>query len=182
MAAVLGLEIEPVEQACQQARAAGSGVWIANDNCPGQIVISGHEAGLDHVSPLLQDAGARKVVRLAVSIAAHSPLMEAAQERFNLALAEARIEAPRVGIIGNVHASELNHPDDIRADLAAQLTSRVRWTESVERMLAAGLDTYIEMGPGNVLTGLLRRIDRSAVGYNLDEPASFDHFSEAGAA
>jgi [acyl-carrier-protein] S-malonyltransferase len=182
MAAVLGLGIEPVEQACRLASLAGNGVWIANDNCPGQVVISGHEAGLDYVSPLLQEAGARKVVRLAVSIAAHSPLMEAAQARFNLALAEARIEAPRVSIIGNVHASELSHPDDIRADLSAQLSSRVRWTESVERMLAAGLDTFIEMGPGNVLTGLLRRINRSAVGYNLDEPASFAAISEAGAA
>jgi len=182
MAAVLGLDLDQVEQACQQASAAGDGVWIANDNCPGQIVISGHELGLDLVSSLLKEVGARKVIRLAVSIAAHSPLMEAAQSRFDFALASASIRTPQITVIGNVQATELIHPDDIRADLAAQLTSRVRWNESIERMITAGVDTYIEMGPGSVLSGLVRRINREATSYNLDEPANFDAFPEAGAA
>jgi [acyl-carrier-protein] S-malonyltransferase len=182
MAAVLGLELEQVEGACRQAAAAGAGVWIANDNCPGQIVISGYEDGLDQVTPLLQEAGARKVIRLAVSIAAHSPLMEAAQSRFNQALEEARIETPQMTVIGNVNASELTHPDDIRADLAAQLTSRVRWTGSIERMIAAGVNSFLEMGPGNVLCGLLRRIDREAACHNLDDPVSFESLSLAGTA
>lgn len=182
MAAVLGLEISQVEHACEQASTAGAGVWIANDNCPGQIVISGDESGLDRVSPLLKEAGARKVIRLAVSIAAHSPLMEAAQSRFDLALASADIEPAEIPLIGNVQASELTLPNAIRADLAAQLTSRVRWAESIERMVAAGVDTFIEMGPGTVLSGLIRRIHRQAATYSINEPAMFDAFAEAGPA
>jgi [acyl-carrier-protein] S-malonyltransferase len=171
---VLGLDLQTVEQACVQAsKQAEGGVWVANDNCPGQIVISGHEAVLEMVEPLLNDAGARKVVRLAVSIAAHSPLMQPAQTQLNKALASVVIKDPVIQVIGNVSAAPLPDQDAIIEDLQSQLTSSVRWTESVQCMLAAGVDTFIEIGSGSVLTGLLKRIERSATGIAIDAPESW---------
>lgn len=174
MAAVLGLDSQQVEDACEEARAVGEGgIWVANDNCPGQIVISGDDAGLDRATRLLEEAGARKVIRLAVSIAAHSPYMQAAQDRLGKALQEASIEDPEIPVIGNVSAAPLSTAAEVRADLQAQLTANVRWTESVQHMLEQGVHSFVELGSGEVLTGLVRRIDRSAERYNLDSPASF---------
>ncbi|MEJ2011857.1 MAG: ACP S-malonyltransferase [Anaerolineales bacterium] len=175
MSAVLGLTAEQVEAACAAAtNDVTGGVWVANDNCPGQIVISGDDDALELAAEYLREAGARRVLRLAVSIAAHSPLMQPAQARFGPALDAAEIKKPGKPVVGNVRAHEMNEVDQIRSDLKAQLTSRVRWTESIQSMIAAGVETFIEMGPGNVLTGLLRRIDSRALGYNLDDPASFE--------
>lgn len=174
MVAVLGLDIEPVEEACAQAsdQVAG-GVWVANDNCPGQVVVSGHDEALEIVAGLLKEAGARKVVRLAVSIAAHSPLMQTAQQRLNEALESVTIEDPHVQVIGNVNAQPLRDREEVIQDLQSQLTSRVRWTESIQAMLSQGIETFIEFGSGNVLTGLLKRIDRSAKGIAIDSPESW---------
>jgi [acyl-carrier-protein] S-malonyltransferase len=175
MIAVLGIDIETVEQACRQASdKVPGGVWVANDNCPGQVVISGHDDALEIVAGLLKDAGARKVVRLAVSIAAHSPLMQPAQQRFNEALESVTLEHPHIQVIGNVSARSLSDRDAIIRDLQSQLTSRVRWTESIQTMLDQGIDTFIEIGSGNVLTGLLKRIDRSAKGIAIDNPESWE--------
>lgn len=174
MAAVLGLDADQVQAACEQARADGAGgVWVANDNCPGQIVISGDDAGLERATPLLEQAGARKVVRLAVSIAAHSPYMNAAQDQLRQALRAATISDPQIPVIGNVSAGPLTSAEEVRADLDAQLTANVRWTESVQHMLEHGVDTFVELGSGEVLSGLVRRIDRSAQRHSLDTPASF---------
>jgi [acyl-carrier-protein] S-malonyltransferase len=174
MAAILGLDLQAVEEVCERAsNQAEGGIWIANDNCPGQVVISGHEEVLEIAEGMLKDAGARKVVRLAVSIAAHSPLMEAAQARLNKALESVAIQNPQVQVIGNVSASPLSTQDAVIADLQSQLTSRVRWTESVQCMLAAGIETFIEIGSGTVLTGLLKRIDRNATGIAIDTPDSW---------
>jgi [acyl-carrier-protein] S-malonyltransferase len=171
MAAVLGLEVEAVEAACRQAsESTGAVVQVANDNCPGQVVISGAEAGLAAAVPLLEQAGARKVVRLAVSIAAHSALMQAAQEEFQRALDAADLFAPRLPVWGNVSAAPLRTREQIQADLAAQLTSRVRWTETIRGLVTAGITHFIELGPGDVLTGLLRRIERSATGIPVGDP------------
>lgn len=173
MGAVLGLPIETVEHACEKASASvAGGVWVANDNCPGQVVISGDDDALEAVSPMLQEAGARRVLRLAVSIAAHSPLMDPAQERFNHAVEETPFRDPIVNIVGNVNASPLKQLDDITIDLKAQLTSRVRWTESIVNMGEAGIDTFFEIGSGSVLIGLLRRILPDAQGFALDTPES----------
>lgn len=175
MAAVLGLDAQDVEHVCEQARADGpGGVWVANDNCPGQIVISGGERGLDRATHLLEEAGARRVVRLAVSIAAHSPFMQAAQERLQNAIEGLEIADPEIPVIGNVSAAPLVTAVDVRADLEAQLTANVRWTESMQYILQHGVNTFVELGSGEVLTGLLRRIDRSAKRYNLDAPSSFE--------
>jgi [acyl-carrier-protein] S-malonyltransferase len=174
MAAVLGLDVEVVEAVCREAASAGGAiVQVANDNCPGQVVISGDETGLSAALAGLETRGARKLVRLAVSIAAHSALMGAAEEDFRRALDAAAWSDPQVVIWGNVSASPLRTRGEIRADLAAQLTSRVRWTESVRGMTASGITHFIELGPGAVLTGLLRRIDRTATGLALGDPESF---------
>jgi [acyl-carrier-protein] S-malonyltransferase len=172
MAAVLGLDVEAVDQACQEARRESGGVvQVANDNCPGQVVISGDEGSLEVASRKVTDRGARKVVRLAVSIAAHSALMKPAQERFNQALADASFARPVIPIVGNVSGSALRSAEEIQADLAAQLTSRVRWTESIRHLIADGINTFVELGTGNVLSGLVRRIDRSVTSLSVGEPA-----------
>jgi [acyl-carrier-protein] S-malonyltransferase len=173
MAAVLGLDLDQVEAACQQASAAAEGgVWLANDNCPGQVVISGSNEALTRATELLQTAGARKVVRLAVSIAAHSPFMQAAQADFQGALDAVELRDPAIEVIGNVNAAPLTTAEAVRADLSAQLTANVRWTESIRAMLAAGVTDFVELGSGEVLTGLVKRIDRAAGRHNLDSPDS----------
>ncbi len=179
MVAVIGMELPKVEEACRWISSRGEGsVWVANDNCPGQVVISGDQIALASVSKRLVKDGARKVVRLAVSIASHSPIMKFAQEHFNQVLQTTPILNPRIQTIGNVSAEPLISASLVRGDLSAQLTSRVRWTESIQAMIDTGITTYLEMGPGNVLTGLLKRIDRSITGLALNTPASFISLAE----
>ncbi len=174
MAAVLGLDAAEVEAVCRQAAADISGiVQVANDNCPGQVVISGEESALARAIEALKARGARRVVRLAVSIASHSPLMQAAQARFGRALEAAPIAEPLVPIVGNVGARLLRTAAEVRADLQAQLTSRVRWTESIQAMTSAGVDTFLELGTGTVLTGLVRRIAPDAAAHSLDSVETF---------
>ncbi len=177
MAAILGLSIEEVQGVCQAASREGEQVQIANDNCPGQVVVSGAGGALRRMVPLAQEAGARKVVPLAVSIAAHSYLMEHAQQGFNEAVNAAPLADPAIPIVGNVSAVAMKRAAEIEADLKAQLTSSVRWTESVAFMLAQGVDTFIEFGPGDVLTGLIKRIDRSTRRFQLGSPQDLDALS-----
>ncbi len=160
MAAIIGLDIPTLEAICEQASAPGDTVQIANDNCPGQVVISGNEAALERALEAARQAGARRAIRLAVSIAAHSRLMESAQREFSRAVEAAPLQAPRLPIVGNVTARPLETPEDVRADLQAQLTSRVRWTESIRYLLEQGADAFIEIGSGEVLLGLVKRINR----------------------
>lgn len=177
MAAILGLDTPLVSQVCSQVTSElEGGVWVANDNCPGQVVISGDEIALQEASRRLTEAGARKVVRLAVSIAAHSPYMKAAQVRFREALSQARISDPEVAIYGNVEAMPLPNAESVLADLDAQLTSNVRWTETIEHMISDGINTFVELGSGDVLLGLVRRIDRTVSRIHLDSPASIQAF------
>lgn len=174
MAAIMGLDIPTLDGICAQASTPQEVVQVANDNCPGQVVISGAGPALARAMELAQSAGARKVVRLAVSIAAHSPLMANAQADFNAAVDEAGLVDPRVPLIGNVTASPLQTTAQVRADLQAQLTSRVRWTESVQTMIGQGVTTFIELGSGSVLTGLLKRIDRQVSGLAAGKPEDLD--------
>ena len=174
MAAVLGLTIEEVEKACEQSTSeVKGGVWVANDNCPGQIVISGDIDALTNVMERLPDLGARKVIRLSVSIPAHSPRMIPAQEQFNRALSLTPFKEPQIATIGNGNALPLSTVEDVVEDLGGQLRVRVRWTESIRYMIGAGVETFIEVGSGKVLTGLLKRIDRNVAGLALDTPESF---------
>jgi [acyl-carrier-protein] S-malonyltransferase len=174
MAAVFGLEVNAVAESCAQASTdSGAVVQVANDNCPGQVVISGDLPALDRAIGILTAGGARKIVRLAVSVGAHSPLMQPAQDRLSRAVDAAGISDPHLPIIGNVQASRLTSASAIRLDLRAQLTSRVRWAESVRAMCEAGVTTFAELGAGNVLCGLIRRIDRAAVTLAIDAPETF---------
>lgn len=174
MAAIIGLDIGDIESICSAASSAEEIVQVANDNCPGQVVISGASEALDHAMRLAKEAGARRVVRLAVSIAAHSPLMGHAQTRFNQAVDAVAFTDPSIPIIGNVTAQPLNSVGDIRSDLQAQLNSRVRWTESIQYMRAQGVTTFLELGNNSVLSGLLKRIDRKAVGLSIADPEDLD--------
>lgn len=174
MAAVLGADIPTLERICAEASGPGEVVQVANDNCPGQVVISGAKAALERATLLAQQAGIRKVRPLAVSIAAHSPLMRHAQEDFNRAVDQAGILDPQIPLVGNVTALPLSTAAEIRGDLQAQLTSRVRWVESIQEMAARGIDTFIELGSGAVLTGLIKRIDEQVRGLAIGSPADFD--------
>jgi [acyl-carrier-protein] S-malonyltransferase len=169
MAAVLGLDAARIREICAEASQKTNGVLIlANDNCPGQSVISGDEATLEIGSKLLSEAGAKRVLKLAVSIAAHSPLMQSAADDFRSTLANTAFLVCSMPVYGNVQAAPLGDANDIREELDLQLTHSVRWTESVQSMIASGITTFVECGPKDVLTGLLKRIDRSAVGYALN--------------
>jgi [acyl-carrier-protein] S-malonyltransferase len=171
MAAVLNLDAAIAGEVCREAaHATGEVVVVANDNCPGQIVISGGVAGLERAMALARERGARRAVRLAVSIAAHSPLMKSVAEEFARAVQQAPIVEARIPLVGNTNAAPLTAAGDIQAELSAQLTSPVRWTESVQRMQALGASSFIEMGPKDVLAGLIRRILPEAAALSLGTP------------
>lgn len=158
MAAVMGLDIPQLESICSQASTTDEIVQVANDNCPGQVVISGAAEALNRALPLLEQAGARRVTRLAVSIPAHSPYMAHSQQNFNQAVASSNIKSPTIPIIGNVTAQPLLTAEDIMTDLQNQLTHRVRWTESIRFLSAQGVTEFYEIGNGSVLSGLNKRI------------------------
>jgi [acyl-carrier-protein] S-malonyltransferase len=174
MAAVLGADLATLERLCAEASTPDEVVQVANDNCPGQVVISGAKAALERLIQLAPQAGVRKIRSLAVSIAAHSPLMAHAQEGFNQAVEQAPMRDPAVALVGNVSALPLTTAGEIRADLCLQLDSRVRWTESIQEMSRRGVTTFLELGSGSVLTGLLKRIDETLTGIALCNPADFE--------
>jgi [acyl-carrier-protein] S-malonyltransferase len=176
MAAVMGLDIPQIELLCSQATIASEIVQVANDNCPGQVVISGSNAALDRVQPLLEQAGAKRVIRLAISIAAHSPFMAAVGDDFYKAVTLTPIKAPLIPLIGNVTATPLVDANTIRDDLHKQLTHRVRWTESIQVLVSEGITEFIEIGNGSVLHGLIKRIDRNVTATTLGNPAEFKRF------
>ena len=177
MAAILGLDIETLEEICSAASTDSEIVQIANDNCPGQVVISGASEPLERAMNSAKEAGARRAVRLAVSIAAHSPLMIHAQEGFNQAVDSVQFSDPAIPIIGNVSAKPLTNVEEIRDDLQAQLNSRVRWTETIQLLLSRGVSTFIEIGNNAVLAGLLKRIDRKAQVISIGSPDDFEKLS-----
>ncbi len=175
MAAVLGLPAEQVGELCSAvSRVHGGTVVLANDNCPGQAVVSGEKPAVDQLVERAAAAGARRAVKLAVSVAAHSPLMASAADDFARAVNDTPFTAPRIPVYGNVAALPLAGPGEIRHELAQQLTRTVRWTETMQNMIDAGAQTFIEVGAGNVLTGLLRRIDRSKARINLNSTEALD--------
>jgi [acyl-carrier-protein] S-malonyltransferase len=171
MAAILNLAEPALEEVCREAAAETGGiVSVANDNCPGQVVISGEAAALERAMALALQRGARRAVRLAVSIGSHSPLMRAAAAEFGAAVEAAPWSDPDVPVISNVDARPLRTAAALRADVITQLVSPVRWVESVRAMQALGADTFIEFGSKDVLTGLLRRIDPQAHGFAVGAP------------
>ena len=161
MAAMIGLKPEQVEGICRRASEEAGVVVAANFNSPEQIVISGTVAGVHRAMELARENGTKRVVELVVSGAFHSPLMASATEELAGAIQRTEFLPPTCPIYSNVTAAPTVDPDEIRANLVSQLTSPVRWVESVRNMIAAGHREFLEVGPGKVLSGLLRRIDRS---------------------
>lgn len=170
MAAILGVDIPTLDQICVESSTAEEIVQVANDNCPGQVVISGHKPALERAMAAAKAAGARRAMPLAVSIAAHSPLMDTIQADWNAAVDVCAMETPIIPVVGNVHAKPLLTADELRADIKAQMQSRVRWTESVQLMLTNGINTFVEAGTGEVLLGLIKRIDASTGRFPLGAP------------
>jgi [acyl-carrier-protein] S-malonyltransferase len=168
MAAILGLDAPIVAEVCAEASGLTGGVvQVANDNCPGQVVISGDLSALEKAIELAKSRGAKRPRTLPVSIASHSPLMQSAVAEFTRAVEAVPFISPIPPVVGNVRAQPLLDPNDLRAELPAQLVSPVRWTESVRYMLAQGVTTFVELGAKDVLTGLLKRIDPNATGLTL---------------
>lgn len=158
MAAVLNFPEEKVEEIC--ASIEGEIVVAANYNCPGQLVISGTISGIEKACELLLDAGAKRALRLPVGGAFHSPLMEPARTELAAAIAETPINAPVCPIYQNVSTKAETSPDVIKQNLIAQLTAPVKWTQSVQNMIAGGATNFIEVGPGKVLQGLVGKINK----------------------
>ena len=159
MAAILGLDDAVVEQACADIDGV---VVAANYNCPGQLVISGADEAVDAACARLKEAGARRALRLPVGGAFHSPLMEDARAELEQAIAEVELHTPVCPIYQNVDAQPQTDPEKIKANLIAQLTAPVRWTQIVRNMLADGVTEFTELGPGNVLQGLIKKVDAEA--------------------
>ena len=159
MAAVLGLEDSVVEKVCKGTPGV---VVAANYNCPGQLVISGERAAITAACEALTEAGARRALVLPVGGAFHSPLMESAQETLAAAIAATNFKSPRIPIYQNVSTQGETDPENIQKNLIAQLTAAVKWTQSVRNMHADGAIDFTEIGPGKVLQGLIKKIDREA--------------------
>lgn len=155
MAAVLGLADEAVEMVCAEIEGV---VVAANYNCPGQLVISGEKGAVEKACAKAKEAGARRALPLPVGGAFHSPLMEPAREELAEAIAAANFQTPRCPIYQNVDAAPHTDPEEIKQNLIAQLTAPVRWTQTVQQMVADGCSHFTELGPGTVLQGLIRKI------------------------
>ncbi|MHA1571046.1 MAG: ACP S-malonyltransferase [Alphaproteobacteria bacterium] len=159
MAAVVGLDEATIESCCLEASAGEDVVVPANYNSPGQVVVSGSLPALDRAADLLTQRGAKRVIRLAVSGAFHSPLMAPAKERLAAELKRTPISVARFPVVANAIAEPLSDPEAIRSALVRQMTSPVRWRQCVSRLIAQGTEQWVEVAPGKVLAGLMRRID-----------------------
>jgi len=161
MAAILGLDDAQLIKLCAQASSDSAQVWAANLNCPGQVVVSGHAAAVTKVTALAKEAGAKRAVVLDVSVPSHTPLMEPAATAMGEYLAGIHLRSPDRPVWCNASASMVTEAAAVRRALVEQLTAPVQWSASVQAMAAAGVAQAVEMGPGKVLAGLVRRIDRS---------------------
>lgn len=163
MAAVLGMDGPSIEKVLE----GREGVWIANYNCPGQIVITGYKTPVEEASKALQEAGAKRVLPLNVSGPFHSPLMQPAGEGLKEIFAGMKMSPLKIPYVTNVTAEYVDDIAQTEELLIRQVSSSVRWQQSVEKMIAAGVDTFVEIGPGRTLNGFLRKIDRQVKGYNI---------------
>ncbi len=176
MAAVIGMDAEPLEQVCAESREAGI-VQCANFNSPGQIVISGSVAGVQKAMELAKTKGARMVKELVVSGAFHSPLMQSAGKAVEAKLNAITIHDAAVPVYANVSAKATRSAVDVKKLLVEQITAPVKWQDSVVHMIADGATKFYEIGPGNVLQGLIKRIDKNAAGECIGKTAELDKFT-----
>lgn len=160
MAAIIRVDRDALEEICRQASGAGEmdTVRVANDNAPGQVVISGSSDAVDRAMALAQAQGARRVIPLAVSIASHSPLMQQAAVGLRQAVSRTRIQRAQIPIVANTTAQPISDPAEIADELVAQITTPVRWVDSIQYIAAQGVTTFVEIGPKDVLKGLIGRI------------------------
>ncbi|MEW6661270.1 MAG: ACP S-malonyltransferase [Bacillota bacterium] len=173
MAAVMGLAFEEIEKICNEAANEGI-VAPANYNSPGQLVIAGDMAALHLAIHLAKQAGAKRVILLPVSGPFHSPLMEPAGKKLAEVLAGIPLAKTRKKVVANVTADFVETPEEVRAALVRQVSSPVRWEESVLKMVAHGVDTFVEIGPGTVLSGLIKKIDKNVRVLNIQDLASLE--------
>ena len=167
MAAVIALEDDKVEEICDQVTRGGDVVVAANYNCPGQIVISGTIEGIAKACEKMKEAGAKRALPLNVGGAFHSPLMNPAKLELEAAIEATKFNTPKCPIYQNVDALPHTSPEEIKANLVAQLTASVRWTQTVKNMLTDGADDFTECGPGAVLQGLIKKIDKTANAHGI---------------
>jgi [acyl-carrier-protein] S-malonyltransferase len=175
MAALLGIEPDTARQACDESRADGAGlVSVANYNGGGQIVISGELAAVQRAGEIAREKGAKRVIPLAVSGGFHSPLMVTAGDALFEPLSRASLRKPSVPIVSNVSADYVEMPDDVVGGLTMQVSRSVRWEESMQRLLSDGVDTFIELGSGDVLSGLMKRMNKSVRVASVQDPDSLE--------
>lgn len=180
MAAVLGLDDQVIIDSCAQVtQETGKGVWAANFNTPGQVVISGSAEGVAKASELLGAAGARRVVPLAVSAPSHCPLMQSAADRLQQALLEIKVNDAQIPVYSNAFAKPETKAQEIIKALVLQLTGPVRWVETVQEMKKDGAEVLVETGPNKVLSGMLRRIDKTLLSANVFDLESLNKTLDA---
>jgi [acyl-carrier-protein] S-malonyltransferase len=179
MAVILQLDDEVVAGLCAQASEEAAAVQVTNYNSPGQVVISGYEAGVDRAIELAKAAGARRANKLDISIAAHSSLMAVVSDEFEAAVKQVSISAPAMPIIANNSAQPLTEPAAIRREMVEQLTSPLYWTNSIRYMIEQGVIRFIEIGPKEVLAGLNKRIDRGVPTITVTKPDDLQQLKEA---
>ncbi len=171
MTAVLGLAGEMIESVCQGVPGP---VWVANYNCPGQVVITGMEEAVKEAESKLKEAGARRCLPLKVSGPFHSPLLQPAAEKLKGVLNEISVGQIQAPYVTNVTGDYVEDSSQVKGLLAKQVASSVRWQQGVEAMAAQGVDTFIEIGPGKTLSGFLRKIDKSLKGYHIETPQDLE--------
>ncbi|HIV15029.1 MAG TPA: ACP S-malonyltransferase [Candidatus Avisuccinivibrio pullicola] len=174
MAAILGLEDEVIVKICAEESQGEDAVWAANFNTPGQVVISGAKAAVERANARFTEEGAKRVVPLAVSAPSHCPLMQSAADRLKAALAEIEVKDAVLPVYCNALAAPIVRKDDIIDALYKQLVGPVRWVESVKAMQKDGIELLVEAGPGKVLSGMTRRIDRALGSANVSDAATLD--------
>jgi len=170
MAAVLGLEDDQIVQICRDASAQGGVVEAVNFNSPGQVVIAGTVAAVDRAIELCKAAGSKRAMPLPVSAPFHTSLMRPAGDKLREAMADIEVKAPSIPVVHNVHAQTESDPQRIKALLIEQIYSPVKWVGCVQHMVAQGIATTVECGPGRVLSGLNKRIDKALNGFGIDDP------------
>lgn len=175
MAAFLGLELSVVEDIVNEA-AAGEICVVANDNCPGQIVVSGTRKGVARATEIAKEQGAKRIIELPVSVPSHSSLMQPAALTMQKTLATMTINSATIPVITNVTAMPISHPLNIQEFLVTQLTQRVRWRESIENLVKLGVTTFVEIGAGKVLAGLVKRIAPEASVFSINTPYDMEDF------
>jgi [acyl-carrier-protein] S-malonyltransferase len=179
MTALIGAEIEQAEEVAKEAAAAGGVCVVANDNAPGQVVISGTLDALARAGEIAKAKGIKRALPLAVSAPFHCPLMQPAADKMAQALAAVTIRPLSVPVLANVTAKEANNPDHVRQLLVEQVTGRVRWRESILALRGLTVDTTVEFGGNKVLTGMVKRIDKELASITLDSPADLEAFGKS---